>query len=306
MLFSNTKNKSIVVIASLTALLLTSGAAAREDGGGGWSLQAAASLSAEVRPPVPATRYWAPAGVEPAAGGGLVLSAIQQKLATPRLAAPVATGDRLGAFASVAISAGKLPSAYKWRNAMATDFSALFTEGCAQAGLGACDTGFVRQLRAARTVAAGQSAAAALRTVNNAVNAALRYGSDNSVWGTGDYWATPAETAQKGAGDCEDFAITKLWLLRSLGYGADQLQLVVLQDTRKGVYHAVLAVHVDGQRYILDNLSDKVATDAAYPSYLPIMSFVGGKSYIHGFENRRSDTAGMPKDLTAVMPGEGV
>ena len=46
--------------------------------------------------------------------------------------------------------------------------------------------------------------------------------------------------------------------------------------------------------------------DAAFPSYMPIMSFVGGKSYIHGFENRRADTAKMPRDLAAVMPGEGV
>ena len=66
------------------------------------------------------------------------------------------------------------------------------------------------------------------------------------------------------------------------------------------------AVHLAGEVYILDNLNGRVSRDSAYPSYLPIVSFVADKSYIHGFESRRSETAQMPADLGSVMPGEGV
>ena len=30
---------------------------------------------------------------------------------------------------------------------------------------------------------------------------------DYEIWGINDYWATPYETLQKGAGDCEDLSI---------------------------------------------------------------------------------------------------
>ena len=39
--------------------------------------------------------------------------------------------------------------------------------------------------------------------------------------------------ARMGAGDCEDFAIAKYWLLSSLGVADEQLQMVVLQHTRR-------------------------------------------------------------------------
>jgi predicted transglutaminase-like cysteine proteinase len=305
MLFS-INNKAILAVLGGAAMLLAGSAAGREDDGS-WSVRAFAHPAVSV---AYRQQLWMPSiprDVWPAAGSGkLVVAAVPQAVETPRATVPVNTGKRLGTFGSVAISAGKLPSAYKWRNATSSDFSALFTERCAAAGLAGCDTALAKRLRAARLSADGQADAKALSTVNAAVNAALRYGSDKSVWGKGDYWATPTEIARKGVGDCEDFAIAKMWMLRSLGFSADQLQLIVLQDTRKGVYHAVLAVHLGGTRYILDNLSNSVARDAAFPGYMPIMSFVGGKSYIHGFENKRSDTAGMPKDLASVSPGEGV
>lgn len=300
MLFS-INNKTILAMISGAAMLLAGGAAAHEEDAR-WG--GAAPLPA-------AQRLWVlsyPADPEPAAGtGDLAVAAVApQAVETPRLAVPARTGRQLGTFGSVAISAGKLPSAAKWRKVTATDFSAFFTAGCAQAGLAACDSAFARRLQAARQSADGQEDVEALRTVNAAVNAALPYSADKGVWGKGDYWATPVEAARKGEGDCEDFAIAKMWMLRSLGFSADQLQLVVLKDTRRGIYHAVLAVHLDGQRYILDNLYDNIARDSAFSSYLPIMSFVGDKSYIHGFENKRADMAGTPKDLSAVLPGEGV
>jgi predicted transglutaminase-like cysteine proteinase len=299
--------KRVAAFAAVFAVL-AGAAMARDDAGGGWGgAPDIGSAVANVAPHRAAADYARELdAVEPAAGRGTLVASTPRDIAAPRITLPSSAGKRFGAFGSVAISAGKLPAAYKWRGVTGRNYGALFGEDCARSGLSSCDSKLAKTLRKARATATGQSALAAIRTVDAAVNKALRYGSDRAVWGKGDYWATPSEIARKGIGDCEDFAVTKYWLLRSLGFDAQQLQLVVLLDTRRGIYHAVLAVHLDGTRYILDNLSTRVATDAASPAYMPIMSFVGAKSYIHGFENRRSETARMPKDLGAVMPGEGV
>ena len=246
------------------------------------------------------------ASIEPGAGGTLAVAMTPDPAETPNPAPSETLGKQLGAFASVAISAGSLPSAWKWRGVVATDYAELFTKDCRNAGFEACENRLVTQLQAARQTAADQSGLAVLDTVNLAVNDALPYGSDRASWGTGDYWATPVETAARGVGDCEDYATMKMWMLRSLGVPAEALQLVVLEDVKQRIYHAVLAVHLGGEIYILDNRNGRVAKDSAYPSYVPIMSFVGGRSYIHGFERRRSETADAPADLAVVAPGEGV
>jgi predicted transglutaminase-like cysteine proteinase len=234
--------------------------------------------------------------VEPAAGETAAVSA--------ETAVPLRAGaESLGSFDSVAISARRIPIASKWRQVTQADFTALFTGQCASRGLEGCSARLTRRLRAARDSALDRPALEQLRVANAAVNDALGYRSDRSNWGRGDHWATPAEMAERGAGDCEDYAIAKFWLLRSLGFAPEQLQLVVLRDSRRGLYHAVLVAHVSGKRYVLDNLSTAVRPDTAFPNYLPIVSFVGGRSYLHGFRSQRADMAQMPADLAAVFPG---
>ena len=61
---------------------------------------------------------------------------------------------------------------------------------------------------------------------------------------------------------------------------------MILRDTRTTAFHAVLAVHVNGRRYILDNLSNRVLTDDALKAYVPIESFAGDKTFIHGFAKK--------------------
>lgn len=229
-------------------------------------------------------------------------------LTTQRLTIPAPTRPakvNLGVFASVAISAARLPANAKFRNSGLRDYTALFGADCDVAGLSGCDTRFATRLRKATARAEGMGTAAMLALVNREVNLAMTYVPDSGNWGRGDYWANPSEMARKGAGDCEDFAIAKLWMLRALGLPADKLQIVVLSDVKRQVFHAVLVVHANGQSYVLDNLSENVRTDGAYPNYVPIMSFVGGKSYIHGFENRTTAVA-YAGDLSKVSPGEGL
>lgn len=64
-------------------------------------------------------------------------------------------------------------------------------------------------------------------------------------------WATVEEFMRRG-GDCEDYATTKYYLLRRLGFRADQLRVVVTWDRSARGYHAVLAVNLDdGDRALL-------------------------------------------------------
>jgi hypothetical protein len=46
-------------------------------------------------------------------------------------------------------------------------------------------------------------------------NFAIRYRSDNLLFNKAEYWQTPAESLKKGHGDCEDWAVTTLSLMRA-------------------------------------------------------------------------------------------
>jgi predicted transglutaminase-like cysteine proteinase len=98
-----------------------------------------------------------------------------------------------------------------------------------------------------------------------------RYRSDQQNYGRRDYWATPLEFLAR-SGDCEDYAIIKYVSLRQLGFGADQLRMVVLNDVSRGLAHAVLAVYFDQQVYILDNLSRAVLPQEQVSQYVPYYS----------------------------------
>lgn len=92
-----------------------------------------------------------------------------------------------------------------------------------------------------------------VRGVNRFFNA-VPYGSDQSVWGQVDYWATPAEFLN-ARGDCEDYAVAKYRALRKLGYSSDDVRLVTVWDRKRRTHHAVTAVRLDNRVMLLDNQS---------------------------------------------------
>jgi len=96
-----------------------------------------------------------------------------------------------------------------------------------------------------------------------------RYVLDIDNYGVEDYWAVPREFLYNN-GDCEDYAITKLFSLRWLGFPADDLRLVILQDTNLRVPHAVLAVAEKGDIMILDNQIEEVVSQHAIVHYAPV------------------------------------
>jgi predicted transglutaminase-like cysteine proteinase len=109
-----------------------------------------------------------------------------------------------------------------------------------------------------------------LRAVNRFVNN-WEYKDDAHNYGRRDYWASPLEFLRR-SGDCEDYAITKYVTLRGLGYAPERLRLVVVHDVLRDVAHAVLAVYLDDEVYILDNLTNAVLPQHRVTQYVPYYS----------------------------------
>ena len=82
-----------------------------------------------------------------------------------------------------------------------------------------------------------------LNVVNTWVNR-IRYKSDKKVYGVSDYWATLYEFVGKNKGDCEDYTITKYYILKELGVDPKRLKFTyVVYKNRRGkrISHMVLA-----------------------------------------------------------------
>lgn len=109
-----------------------------------------------------------------------------------------------------------------------------------------------------------------LRLVNQFWNG-WPYKEDITNWGKADYWAIPAQFILK-SGDCEDYAIAKYFTLKELGLDPASMRIVVLRDTIRNLAHAVLAVYVNGDIYILDNLSNVVLSHKRLGNYSPQFS----------------------------------
>lgn len=109
-----------------------------------------------------------------------------------------------------------------------------------------------------------------IRAVNRFVNQ-WQPRSDSANHQQQDFWSSPL-TFLRHSGDCEDYAIIKYQSLRQMGFDAEQLRIVIVRDTLRDVAHAVLAVHVSGEIYILDNLFQAVLPQMKVRQYMPYYS----------------------------------
>ena len=95
-----------------------------------------------------------------------------------------------------------------------------------------------------------------------------------------DVWSTPYEFNKYG-GDCEDYSIAKYFTLRDLGIDAEDMRIVIIKDNIKGFVHAILAVNLNGEIYILDNLKNNVFIQDSFSSYVPCYSMNENSRYMH-------------------------
>jgi predicted transglutaminase-like cysteine proteinase len=126
-----------------------------------------------------------------------------------------------------------------------------------------------------------------LEQVNRWVNHAITYAEDSRVYGRADYWANASESLRRGKGDCEDFAIAKMQILRAMGVPQRDLYLVVVRDLVRRADHAVLAVRTDSGFMVLDSNTDRVLPQSQVNDYRPILTFNSEGSWIHGYSADR-------------------
>ncbi len=215
----------------------------------------------------------------------------------------ISTGSVVsGIFASVAFPF-KPGMAVRWAEIEA-NVDRLATEDCD--GLAACRIR-LNLLRDTTDSIQDQPLLGKITAINKAINRLIDYRSDKDIYGVLDYWATPKEILASGKGDCEDFAILKMAALRAVGLPADSMALVVLRDSSRNFYHAVLAISTSSNTYILDNLRDAVLTDRQLPQYQALYSLSMQKAWVHGYKTGSEFAMQKrPKSLEAVQPGEGV
>jgi predicted transglutaminase-like cysteine proteinase len=145
-----------------------------------------------------------------------------------------------------------------------------------------------------------------LAFVNSSINRMIAYKKDSVVYGKVDYWAKPSEILERRAGDCEDFAILKMAALLRAGIPAQSMSLVVLQDRKRGFFHAVLSLSTGSGTFILDSLSNAVLRDSDLPDYVPLYSFSTDRAWIHGAKTGGAQVADIKGSLATVAPGEGL
>ena len=68
-----------------------------------------------------------------------------------------------------------------------------------------------------------------VRAVNDYFNRKIAFKDDRDVWAQADYWATPLEMFELGAGDCEDYALAKYFSLLSTGMSPAKLRLIYVR-----------------------------------------------------------------------------
>ena len=96
-----------------------------------------------------------------------------------------------------------------------------------------------------------------VRMVNAFVNGAIAPITDDTLYGTPEYWTIPAD-----AGDCEDIVLLKKKILQQKGLPPEALRITVVLD-EQGEGHAVLTLVTAKGDFILDNRRNDIRSWSA-------------------------------------------
>lgn len=140
-----------------------------------------------------------------------------------------------------------------------------------------------------------------IEAVNRYVNARVAFTDDARQYRRADVWQSASDTLRRRRGDCEDYAIAKLQLLRSAGVAPSNLYLVIVKDLVRRADHAVLVVRTGEQMLLLDNATDRVTDATAYQDYRPVLSYAAaGRAWTHGYRRAPLSVAVAPAPISAA------
>ncbi len=166
-------------------------------------------------------------------------------------------------FGTVALKVGRTPLDGRWKRA-------------SRAGVSGAAGAYASSLRRV-------DEKSRLDAVNIYVNRRVRFVEDEQQYGRADIWSTANSTLGRGKGDCEDYAIAKIEMLRRAGIAERDLYLVVLRDLVRRSDHAVAVVRSGGHMYVLDNGTDELLDSESVSDYRPILTFSAYGAWTHGY-----------------------
>ena len=141
-----------------------------------------------------------------------------------------------------------------------------------------------------------------LEAVNRYVNRRVTFTDDSRQFGRADVWSAAADTLSRGRGDCEDYAIAKLQMLRRAGISDRDLYLVIVKDLVSRADHAVLVVRAAGHMYVLDNGTERLLDSEEIRDYRPILTFAVGGTWTHGYRIHETPVTIASADQTVSSP----
>ena len=192
-----------------------------------------------------------------------------------RLYSPAVLSGRPDVFGTVALTVGTTKLGAQWRRVE-------------RAGLGGAAADYAAGLRDLNPVERAEA-------INRYVNHRVTFVDDWKQYGRADLWSAASDTLRRGRGDCEDYAIAKLQMLRAAGIADRDLYLVVLKDLVRRADHAVLVVRAGGRMLLLDNGTDVVADTETVRDYRPVLTFNASGTWTHGYRRTIS-----PVDIASV------
>jgi predicted transglutaminase-like cysteine proteinase len=246
---------------------------------GGAPSSLAAILAKQSGLPAPAS--FQAAALAPAAGyRPAVTPAV---LRTGALYVPAVLSGRPDVFGSVALAVGATKLDAKWNRVE-------------RSGVTGQAAGYAASLRDMDPIARATA-------VNRYVNHRVQFTDDSRQYGRNDVWAAASETLARGRGDCEDYAIAKMQMLRTAGIADRDLYLVILKDLVRRADHAVLVVRAGGRMLLLDNGTDTISDTETVRDYRPVLTFNASGTWTHGYRRSISpvDIASVASATTAAL-----
>lgn len=151
-----------------------------------------------------------------------------------------------------------------------------------------------------------------LRRINKFLNR-TPFVEDRDHWLQEDYWATPAQFLASNGGDCEDYAVAKLFSLQGARIDPDKLRMMYVTATEIDAPHMVLLYRANPEDHplVLDNLTDRVMAARDRTDLIPVYSFNASGLWLnstleHGVKVRDQPGSALWSELLARIEDEGV
>lgn len=144
-----------------------------------------------------------------------------------------------------------------------------------------------------------------LDAINRYVNQRVAFIDDIRQFGRADLWLTASATLERGKGDCEDYAIAKMQMLRKAGVADQDLYLVIVKDLVRRADHAVLVVRSEGRLRLLDNGTDEIRDAELSSDYRPVLTFAASGAWTHGYRRAPETFQIASADIRPVLPAAG-